>query len=160
MAHAGKYYPVHFRRDLNLNQSTNNFGLARAYAVRSSLYTGTVGVPLNSKRIICHAVDEPTFQFAKWESEWFTCGTRTVRWLLECSLAKGYPTELMRVQIFDQVIGLLGYSSIITANHLTYRNLAGAWVQASSTHPDLLYGFVNSTRNNVDAVDWAEYNGL
>ena len=79
MAHKGKQYPVHFRRDFNLDVSTNNIGIAKGYSLACHDCSGSVGVVLSTRLVHCKAVDETTFQGLKYESSVMHIGSRFVQ---------------------------------------------------------------------------------
>jgi len=160
MAHVGKYYPVHFRRDLNLDLFSNTFGIARAYGCQSQHFTGSVGSALNSRRLIANAVDEPTFQLANWLSEYELVAGRQVRFNIESSVVFGFPQLLMRVAVEDQSLGILGYGSVLRTTFTTGYNQVHAYWVPTFPYPALFSGSVGLSRWDLRAVEWEEYNVL
>lgn len=78
MAHKGKTYPVHFRRDTNLGNVTNNKACARAYNVTFAEGAGILGDVLWRHPLVAIAVNENDGSLPHWKSDPVTLSGRTV----------------------------------------------------------------------------------
>lgn len=138
MAHTGKFYRLHFRRDLGIDTRINAESYAKEYLVQLGDAKGTVGSNLAGRRIKCSAVDELTFIGAKWQSEWFVSNGHMVRYVLETSEATGWPDITTRLSIFDQTVGLLVAINATRVPRLPLGRIDGADIFTPPTHPPLL----------------------
>jgi hypothetical protein len=69
MAHAGKFYPVIFRRDWNLNVISNQTGWANRYIVRLFTHTGGFGSAAYPFVYQCGPGVESPFGTMRWSSQ-------------------------------------------------------------------------------------------
>jgi len=89
MAHIGNVWPVHFRRDFNLNATNNRFGWANRYlAVASVLGTG-FGPVLNGAQFLCDPQPQPRLDELAWQSPYKLLGLFFYRATLLCQIVKG-----------------------------------------------------------------------
>lgn len=159
MAHAGKRYPVHFRRDFNLNVTTNSVGIAKAYALTSQSGFGVVGQALPGKRFVCITRDETTFPGAIWESESQSVGGRDISILIVCDPAKVNSGIVAMLQMIDSSAGAIGQASIGGINLKSYTNFQVSWDQQFTPRRDLFLPHIGTT-GILAAVLWSEWNNL
>lgn len=78
MAHKGKYWPVHFRRDMTLNCGTSWQRFAASYYLTPRGLLGSLGSALNGRRINCINQSQPTPDSLAWSSNNFLITGATV----------------------------------------------------------------------------------
>lgn len=111
MAHKGKHYPLAWRRDLNLNSSTNRFGLAQFYKFSKCDSTGTIG-NFMSVRFVTRIKDQgPIVPWNQWQSEWQDIGPYLIRVTLKLDQIVSSTYRKFSLEIEDYVSGLLFRSS-------------------------------------------------
>jgi hypothetical protein len=138
MAHIGKNYRLHFRRDLGTGISNNNRSLAWSYTVGAADIGGTVGGPLTSMNVLVEPVDERTFNGAKWQSAYQTISGRQIRYVIECSTANGFPTNVCRVRVEDSLLGNLVEANAVRIQNQDYGFIEAKQLYSGPTHPALL----------------------
>lgn len=79
MAHSGKAWPLHLRRDFTLDRQTYNGGLAVAYHAKVLGLTGLIAQALLAETFDCVAVFEDTLSTPTWESVYRDVGGRDLR---------------------------------------------------------------------------------
>lgn len=138
MAHVGKFYELHFRRDLGTQIVRNAESFARRYDVGAAFLGGSVGNALVNGRFRCNAVDERSYSGAKWLSNFFPAGGRLVRYILDCSTPSGFPDTMMRVTVEDQSAGVLIAVDALRVENATYGFIEAKKITIPATHPLLL----------------------
>src|SRR5215831_6937317 len=71
MAHKGKNWPLHFRRDMLLNCDTSWQRFAASYYLTPRGLQGNLGVALNGRRISCVNQSQPNKDSLAWSSRDF-----------------------------------------------------------------------------------------
>jgi len=159
MAHKGHNYPVHFRRDFNLNVGNNSVGWARAYNVFFVGSTGTVGEALIAKPLVAIEADGPIYPGMKWNVSPVSRAGRTISFLMNTILPPGTADILIGGQLIDSVLGSLGTCRFGALDIFGYTNFNFRWDTSSMTHPSLF--FVGpSTFTQCSAVRWPQWNNL
>jgi len=93
MAHVGKTYPLHFRRDLCLNQSNHRLCYPKIFKSQFTVvYGSTPGTIWQTPRIFAQPVAETDGALAQWETEEITHAGLT-----------GH----MRIRVIDQMEGIV-----------------------------------------------------
>ena len=159
MAHVGKFYPVHFRRDLSLNLRQFDAKYARAYNTIVLQAEGTLGIKLNGKSLYVHEKDGPTFEMAKWESEFTTVAGRSVAWLAVIAPGVGDPETGPEWQLIDSVLGSLARYRPYLPPPISYVDLPARLVPGSITHPTV-YRHNLSGEVRAGAMLWKEYHNI
>ena len=159
MAHLGKVYPVHFRRDFNLNVQNNSVGFAKAYNHFFAGASGTIGVALQTKPLVCIAQDETTFAGMKWDSGWQPRAGYSVKFSCETTFPPGAADILVSGELREQVIGILGTAVFGTLNQFVYNSFNFHWDPLSFTHL-ALFGLGSNLSTQFDRVRWAQWNSI
>lgn len=159
MAHSGKTYPVHFRRDLNINSTTNNTGWPRAFGLTSDNAFGTVGSNLLGHRWVCIARDEPTYPGLLYESEYITISGRDIMFRLVGDQTTFNTNPALLGEINDRVKGNLGHFGQGYAPTGHYQQGSGSYRFFEDPFPDL-FRVVFNTNVVTGAVLWEEWNNL
>ena len=154
MAHIGRFWELHFRRDLGIDLTNNNRGLARAYTVGASGWGGTVGGPLTSSFIRCDAVDELTFNGALWRSPFQNIGGRLIMYELETSISAGYPDYIMKVTVIDLAVGILVANRALRIPRADMGFIEAKQNYTAPTHPTILHANSPSDFFQAAAVRW------
>lgn len=159
MAHAGKAYPVHFRRDLNVNSVTNNEGWPRAFGLISSNGQGEVGLHLAGNRWVCIAQQEKTFHGLLYESQYITVNGHDVMFRLTGNQDTWDTSASMQGLLIDRVKGTLGRFGNGYGTTGRYHSGSGSYELLFSPFPDLFRVF-DSVVVATNAVLWEEWNNL
>jgi len=138
MAHVGRLYPLHFRRDLATDVFDNKKAFGKRYDVGAAFIGGTVGGPLTGMRIRVNPVDERTFNGAKWQSTYVPVSGHLIRYVIECSLSKGFPTNIVRVKVEDLSLGNLVEANALRSKNAGYGLIEAKQLYSGPTHPTLL----------------------
>lgn len=159
MAHVGRDYPVHFRRDLNLVVTNNRRGYARAYDCFANDKSGSIGLALNRQAMHVHAVDETTFEFAKWTQDYQPVAGFNVKFTIELSPTKGDVYKGPSLEIRERSIGILATYSALVPGTAGYSTITWNVDLASLTHPTL-YNDTVTLRAGAQAIKWTEYHSI
>lgn len=159
MAHVGKFYPVHFRRDLNLRVTNNRGGYARAYDAFANDKGGTVGVALNRKAMHCHAVDEKTFEFAKWTQPFQPIAGFNVRFTIVLTPTQGDVDVGPLLIIEERSLGVLARYETLPSGALGYSVFDFMLIPGSITTP-AVYDDPITLRAGCQAIKWEEYHQI
>jgi len=159
VAHVGRDYPVHLRRDLNLNCFNNRNGLPRAWSCTFDNKGGSIGLALNGKTMFCHAQDESTFEFAKWIGDYETHASRNVRLEVFLTSTQGEVGKGPWLYIRDKVYGNIAVYKSFVANLTAYGEIAMQWDETFRPHPELWVDAVTQ-RVTPTAVRWTEYHRI
>jgi hypothetical protein len=159
MAHVGKFYPVHFRRDLNLNISNNNAGYPRAYDCFANDKQGSLGLYLNRVPFHCHAVSERTFQFAKWDQDYQYVRGFYVKFTLTLSGGRQDVYDGPGLVIRERSLGILATYLKRVAGTAGYKQLVLQLDIGSITHPTV-YDDQVTQRAGAQAIEWTEYHNI
>jgi hypothetical protein len=138
VAHIGKDYELHFRRDLGTQIANNRNSFAKRYDVGAAFLGGSVGNALVNDLFRCNAFNEHTFNGATWQSNFFPAGGRLVRYVLECSLNSGFKETMLRVTVEDQIVGNLIVVDAIRNKNAGYATIEANDIVVPATHPLLL----------------------
>lgn len=138
MAHIGRFYELHFRRDYSIDVGNNDRGYARRYDTGCAFLTGTIGGPLTSIRVRCNPVDEKSFQGLKWESGFFPAGGHLVKYKIETSQATDFPRNSARITIIEITLGTLLAVNFVRIPRLNLGLIEGKEIYTSATNPPLL----------------------
>jgi len=159
VAHSGKRYPVHFRRDFNLNSRTNNVGFGRGYRFSTQGCLGDVGLVLSHTALNCTDVDAKTFDGLKWESTPRTLGGRLVHVQIVITWDKVNKRLLQAGQLIDSVKGTIGKFSGIVPQSGEYGQLNFAW--DAFFHPEpTLFGATIFATASAKVIEWSAWNNL
>lgn len=159
MAHAGKNYPVHFRRDWSLDVPNYNQAAGRGYRFIAGDTFGTVGLWLRSNLVDCIAYEETSFQGLKWRSHWTPAAGRSIRVQMETSIANGFPGFFWRGEVIDSVKGTIGKFSGKAAGFSNYKIISGLWDAQFHPEPDL-FGASTLSTHGATAMNWSHWNSL
>lgn len=159
MAHLGKVYPVHFRRDFNLNVTNNGAGFAKAYNCFFAGASGTIGAELRVKPLVCIAKDETTFAGMKWESNFEPRAGYYVKFVAATIFPPTPNDILIRGELTEQTLGSLGVATFGALNQFVYNSLNMHWDPLSLTHP-ALFAMGSTQFTQFDRVRWAQWNNL
>lgn len=154
MAHVGRFYQLHFRRDLSIDTGNNNRGYAHAYDVGWSDITGIVGGPMTGDFVRCNAVAETSFNGAKWESAIFPAGGHLIRYTVETSLATGWPRNSARITVTDLTVGTLLAVNCVRVVGDDLGLIEGTEIETSPSHPPLLDTIGPNVLCQMFAVGW------
>jgi hypothetical protein len=159
MAHRGHNYPVHFRRDFNLNSSTNNNGFAKGYNHDFQQAIGTIGQALHGHPLVMVAYDESTFNGMRWKSPVVAAGGHYVHF--ECTTVFPASPADIRIegQLIDESLGPLGDAVAGFLDQFFYRSFNFHWVPFSFPYGDL-FGMSTSSFTTCGAVLWQQWNNL
>lgn len=138
MAHVGRYYRLHFRRDLATDVGNNNKAWARAYDVGAAFLSGTVGNLLVNSRFRVTAINERTFNGAMWQSNLLPLAGRLIRYQIECSSAAGFPLVMARVRVIDQTLGNLIEVNANRSDNANYQTVEAKRLYSGPSNPALL----------------------
>jgi hypothetical protein len=107
MAHIGKYYRVHFRRDTCCNLSNSSFGWGCRYTWQTSGIGGTIGLALNNHIWVCTSTHGPTNDMPKWTSAPLVSGIYTL--VAECTVVVSGTPQISKSfgTITEATLGLL-----------------------------------------------------
>lgn len=156
MAHTGKFYPVHFRRDLNYNCRTNNRGLPRAWKITFDNKGGTVGIALQGKTLYALAASERSFLYADWEGDFKPVAGRMIRLQFQITDIEGEVGKGPSLRIIDSVHGTLALYKPFIVHLTSYGEITLQWDESVQPHPELYIDPV--TRRVVCvAVPWEEF---
>lgn len=159
MAHSGKIYPVHFRRDLNTNSRNNSTGFAKAYGLTSENAQGDVGSRLAGRRWLCIAVDERTYPGLHYVSDYQTIAGRDIRFELVGDQNTWNANPAMLGEIRDRLLGHLGSFGNGYGTSGRYESGTGSYRFFDEPHPEL-FRVISPTIVSTGAVRWAEWNAL
>lgn len=156
MAHLGKDYPVHFRRDWSPDVGNYRIAHARDYFFICRSASGTIGGSLPVAGIRCKAFNERTADVPEWRSAPTNVNGRSVTVII--TLTSLQPSNVMgnRIEIFDAIQGSVARGTGVTAATSGYRILAGHFDQSWKPHPAL---FDSSTGViwNCEAARWSDF---
>jgi hypothetical protein len=159
MAHSGRVYPVHFRRDWNLDVFNNNRGYGRGYVWSCDGGFGTIGIAMHGLGFNLVAVNEDSADQPIWESAVQTVAGRKIG--IVQSLV--YNGTLKRVehsaQVTDSIVGSLAIYRGIVAAGLSFNQLQMNLDNASVTHPLIFLPTQSSSARSV-VMNWAKWNSL
>jgi len=159
MAHVGKLYPVHFRRDFSLDLTSYRFAMPKAFWLRSLQTSGVVGNLLFNKVLPCIEVNALTSINAEWESDVINLGGRMVHATINTKSGWPYPDQRLQFEIFDGIQGSIGKGELFLRVAGGYARWNGVFDPASFVRPLLLTG-PPSTAASVTELTWAEWNAL
>lgn len=159
MAHIGHNYPVHFRRDFNLNVTNNSAGFAKGYNHGFAAASGTIGLALSTAPLVCIAQDETSFAGMKWTSDIVLRAGHPVKFECQTIEPPSFLDILIRGELTDVVLGSLGICTYGALNVFQYRTLNFRWDQLSLTHPSLFFVGASSI-TQFDAIRWPQWNNL
>jgi hypothetical protein len=74
MAHIGRYYPVNFRRDFNLNVLNNNRGWADTYRAETATLGQGIGAVINGVTFLCKPQPQAQLDELDWASDFKLLG--------------------------------------------------------------------------------------
>lgn len=156
MAHLGKNYPVHLRRDWAPDVSNFNAAHARDYMFTSRSSSGTIGGSIPNSGIRCKAYNERTLDVPEWRSAPTNVNGRSV--IIVAKLTTRHPLGFMQnhVEVFDAIQGSVARGDGVQAGANGYRILAGHYDQSWQPHPAL---FTSSPGVvwNLEAVPWSGF---
>ena len=159
MAHLGKFYPVHLRRDFSVDLTTYRAAMAKSYWLRSFQTTGVVGNELANKVLALTEANALTSLAAEWESQAVNIGGRIVHATMRTKLPWSDPSRIIEFEIFDSIQGSIGkgeFDWTLTGNYLNWQ---GRFFASSFVRPLLLSG-PPSTSANLTRLTWPEFNAL
>lgn len=123
MAHRGKYYPVHFRRDFNLNLNSNASGFPMGFRFDGGSLAGAIGVWLNLNRVLVPARFEHTAPRPYWLSEKISGGGRNFYVQIDPDLDGNSGITKLKGEVLDSVAGEVGRFSGVRSSNVSY----GVW---------------------------------
>jgi len=159
MSHAGRNYPVHFRRDFNLNSQNNNVGFAAGYNCSFAGASGTIGAALAHAPLIAIAADIHTFNGMKWKVDPTMAGGHSVTMELKTVTPPPTVDILILAELFDSVVGSLGVAQFGVLNIFTYTNFNLHWDPLSFTHIGL-FAMGSTQFTQCGAIRWPQWNNL
>lgn len=153
MAHLGKLYPVHFRRDWSTQLRSYRSAFARRYVLLFDDSAGTIGSHVDDARPLFVAVDERTRDVPRWEVAPTNINGRIVTGFIECTQVNIQGEMEWRCEMFDSVQGSLVRATGGYAVNRRYRMMAARWDPAYFPHPSL---WSSSPGNfwNLAALKW------
>ncbi len=159
MAHRGKTYPVHFRRDWNLGVTNNSKGFAKGYYVFTPGGFGSLGAALKGKKFTCVTFDELTFSGLKWKSAKQSVGGVQMRCEMTTSIAQGFPIAVATGQIIADGIGVLINFRGPQPVNFNYGSLKLGFDPGDCPNP--AYFSAGADRSiNANAILWNDWNNL
>lgn len=121
MAHIGKQYPVHFRRDTFLNLTNFSLGFGKRYTIVLGGCTGSLGDSLSGQMFDARTAAGRERELPEWSSGPIVVGLDTV--VIRCYVQiEGTP---QRAQVYMEVNSfILGtvYTCRLSINQDSYRN--------------------------------------
>lgn len=159
MAHIGKNYPVHFRRDCNLGCKSNRVGYPKGFVIRTTPQPGLIGSNWNGRRFLCIAVNEDSLTELRWESEELNIVGRWVRCVCWLPISEVNEGPLVRWEFFDRIKGSICRGGAAVPGGGQRNNASGGLEVFYSPHPELWSGFAPSI-TLCDPILWPEWNSL
>jgi len=159
MAHVGKLYPVHFRRDFSLDLTSYRFAMPKAFWLRSFQTSGVVGNLLSNKVLPCIEVNALTSVNAEWQSDVINLGGRMVHATINTISGWNTPTRILEAEIFDAVQGSIGKAAFDWNFLGSYRNWNGGFISSSFVRPLLLTG-PPFCAASLTGLTWPEWHAL
>ncbi len=160
MAHAGKNYPLAFRRDLATNLTNNKNSWAKAYWPKFSQCLGSLPPFFVHLTVVCVEVP-PAATFSKWESDWTNVNGRTVKVEFEVNNTSW---DNFRIgadwQLIDQVKGQLAFGRISANGPNSYGGVQGTVKNGTGADPSLFQTLGNNSQLIMSALSWPEWNNL
>lgn len=138
MAHSGRFYPVHFRRDFNLNLMSNNSGFPKGFIFDGTSLTGSIGHYLDLHSVLCPARDEVVLPTPFWQSDATPGGGRTFYIQVTSAIDGISGITTLRGSVFDSVAGEIGRFSGPRKSQVSYGVWGGEWSRTFVPRPDLL----------------------
>lgn len=155
MAHKGKQWPLHFRRDLSLQVLNYNQGLARTYRVTFFGQTGTVGTAANNHPVDIVQVGPPFGPPARWASLPHVFGGAIVVYTAETVVGAVPQNTGIRLKVTKDDGTLLYQLAFHQPASGVFRNLSAFVGDQEADHPPqwIRAGFAGSSQT-CNAVDW------
>lgn len=158
MAHIGRFYPVHFRRDLNLDLTNNNRGYAKYYVAGCNGLAGIIGAYLVNNLVRCLAVEELTFKLAKWKSANIVHGGRTFHYELTVTTAMGFPDNAIRIEVIDHAFGMVLRKDVPRFPRQQFTLIDASLFGATAPNPTLLQVSSSNAGCQLRALLWPAAN--
>jgi len=159
MAHVGKFYPVMFRRDFNLNITNNRNGYARAYDGFANDKGGPIGLALNTKPMHCHVVDEHSTTKIVWSQDYQPVAGFNVKFTFSLAITRAAIYAGPSLEIRERSLGILATYSTRVVGTAGYKSLVLQLDAGSVTHPTF-YSDNVTQRAGAQAIEWAEYHSI
>lgn len=157
MAHSGKQYPVHFRRDFNINLTNFMFGYAKAYFFFWQAYAGDLGVAVGHQEFRCDAVDETSFNGLKWRSPVYVINGHQVYTELRTTVADGWDFIQQIAELWDLSHGLLVNVKALQNGAFTHERIISSGNSNTAPRNDYIAPISNQSSTAALAVRWARY---
>lgn len=157
MAHTGKQYPVHFRRDFNYNLDNFVLGYARAYFVHWVQYFGSIADDVGRTEFRCDAIDETTFNGLMWKSGTYVVDGHQLYTVIRTTVSDGWPDNQCAFELWDLSHGLLVTAKAPHSAEYTNQSMFGA-VGTNTAPPNTYVSPLPFQSAPVAlAVRWARY---
>lgn len=160
MAHVGKNYPLHLRRDLGIFSLDNRDSLSKAYWLTIDRATGIIAPALVPMAIVAVEID-PGADYALWISPPTILSGRTLVLKLFMS-----PTTIiggdawMGMELSDSINGVMVRGLGDTIEFRKYRRFNLALVRGPGYDPALLdFPFTNNS-GDCHWLNWSQWNSL
>lgn len=157
MAHTGKQYPVHFRRDFNINLQNYVLGYARAYFFFWQGYAGDLGVAVGHQEFRCDAVDETSFNGLKWRSPVYVLDGHQVYTELRTTVADGWDHIQQVAELWDLSHGLLVNTAALQNAEFTHDHVFYSGNSNTAPRNPYIGPIFNQSVATALAVRWARY---
>lgn len=156
MAHAGKYYPLHLRRDWAPDLTNFSRAHAKDYYLFSPSSFGTIGDHLSHNELRAREYLPVVSEPPEWRSDWTLVNGRLVRIIVK--LTSVHPLGFMgnSFEIFDSVQGSVARATGGVSTVGGYASLAGHYDQTWKPHPTL-FDSSPGTIWNLNAVPWSDF---
>lgn len=152
--HVGKHWPLATRRDVNLDQGTNQYGAAAKYHLFMPGTAGVLGGHLEHNEIEIEEHNVVTDQIANWASP----NTLVAGRHLVCTMVAtdGGPTGYMvfEWELRDSTAGLLVFGSVTRTTPNVYGELSGNVPLTNFLQPAILDAAGARVTANFIFVGW------
>jgi len=156
VAHVGKIYRLHFRRDLSLQVSNNRNGLSFEYDVELIGVTGSIGSTLNTRTIRLHQTGPLDGSVAFWTSGDFVNTGHLLRYDLHTVLNGAHTGINIRLVITDSALGKIWEQE----GSLTHQPDYAAWSASAGDivfqHPPQMTQAPSGGFMTIVAVRWGD----
>lgn len=160
MAHAGKHYPLAFRRDLALDTLNNAIGYPIAYYWTISQCFGTIPPAVGPTTVMLISRDDWRPNESLFVSDVVRVAGRDLTVQLDVGSLYQYPDSPGWVRVFDRVRGELVVGTCPSTHGHTYQGIHSDVRPGANYTPSLIQTLGNISRMDLQAVPWAAWNLL
>lgn len=153
MAHVGKIYPVHVRRDWSTEIFTYRMAAARTYMFITNTCAGTIGGHLGNFELVAEEYMPRAVDIPEWRSPFTLINGRNVQIVLNLTTQNTDGSMQHKMEIFDSIQGSVARGSGTWVPNYKYAQLAGTFDQSWQPRP-VLFNLIPNSSYRFAARKW------